>query len=470
MQIVVTTFLAIVLAAMLFFVRKPYQLAVFGIALPLGAAAAFNLPSFGNSSVIVPNFVAAALIAAFVLQKDAIPRLVDACRPYTPGFFLVIFIGISIVITVLSPRIFVGSVEVFGVARSSSVIAGTNLVPLRPTTANVTQTLYLLEGIIIFLVVVALCRRSESTRVISNGIQGITIAHLTLAALDMVDNILGGNLLLGWIRTANYAHLDHAVFAGLPRLVGGFPEASSFGSFTAGLLAFWLMYWRFGGRVRYAPFYILALFAALILSTSSGSYVAFGGFLVIMLPILLLDALRGRQSARTNGMLSSGVILAPVLVGGFFLALELIPAFYNYVDQLVFSKLESDSGVERSAWNRQAMKAFWDSYMMGVGVGSVRGSSFVVSILSTVGIFGTLAFAAFLARLTMCQPDPRNLEQKSFVGGAKGACLVSFLQASLSASNPDIGMLFFVFAATAYGYSVPTRSRLVLARPAMRVH
>ncbi len=453
MQIVVTTFLGLALAALVFFVRPHHRLAVIGIGLPFGAAAVVNLPALGNSSVTIPNFVAAVLIGLFLLRKDALPRLLAVCRPYQPGFFLVMFIGFGLAVTVLSPRLFSGSIEVFSLARGGNVVGGTALVPLSPSPANVTQGLYLLEGVIFFLVIVAMCHRGDGLRFVANGIQAITVTHLLLTVANMMENALGTDLLLGWLRTANYAFLNHAVFAGLPRLVGGFPEASTFGSFTSALLAFWLIYWRHGGGIRWSPLYIVALTAALILSTSSGAYVAFAGFLLIVGPLMAYDVARRRATSQATLLVATGLLLSPVAIGAFFLALEVSPGFYSYMDYLIFSKLESDSGVERSAWNRQALQAFWDSYLVGAGLGSVRGSSFVTSTLATVGVVGAALFAAFFVTLVQARTPMMHSEYRSFVGGAKAACLALFLNASLSAPSPDLGLPFFLFAAVVVAFS-----------------
>lgn len=467
MQIVPTTFMALALIVLLVLVRPRHQLAVLGIALPFGAAAAFNLPAFGNSSVLVPSLVAAALIGFYFLQRrSAIPMLLTAARPYTPGFFLIVFIAIAISVTIVSPRFFAGSIEVFGIARGDRQIAGTDLVPLRPSTANVTQSLYLLQGIIFYLVVVAISQGRDRERQFLNALQAVTLTHLALTALDVVENITGLNALMDWMRTANYAFLDHAVFAGLPRLVGGFSEASSYSYYSLALFAFWLVYWRLGGAQKYAFPYLIALLLAVIFSTSSSAYAALGVFLVIVLSLAAVDLLRRRAPTPTVIMVVGGLMAAPISIALFFLALELSPGFYAYMDQLAFSKLESRSGVERAAWNRQALAAFFDSYMLGVGLGSVRGSSFLVGLLSTVGLAGTLAYGAFFYLLARQKVPPHNSEDRSLAGAAKAACLAMFLQSNLAASNPDLGLLFFLFAGAAFAFSVqPQRDVAMSVHP-----
>ena len=394
-----------------------------------------------------------------------VPRILTAARPYEPGFHLVIFVLIALLVTVLSPRLFGSAIEVFTMARGERLIGMTKLVPLRPTTANVTQSLYLLQGVILFLVIAALGDTKSKVKIVFGCIQAVTVVHLAVSILDAVENATDLDL-LGWLRTANYAFLEDAVFGGLPRLVGGFPEASVFGYFSLALFGFWFIYWRLGGKARYRRTYMLGSLAATIFSTSSGAFAALGVFLAITLSIAAIDFLRRKAPTPTIMLLLGVCVAAPILIAGFFIALQVSPGFYTYMDQLAFSKMASDSGVERTSWNQQAMQGFYDSYLLGVGLGSVRGSSFIVSLLSTVGIFGSIAFFAFFYSIMVRKAPSHNSEYGALVGGGKAACLAMFLQANVTASNPDLGLLFFVFAAVAYAFSDKTIrvSRRVVGR------
>ena len=456
MEIVATTYLALFLAVILFFVRADNQLAVVGVSLPFGASAFVNLPAFGNSTIVIGNVLAALFLALVLIQRrHMVPRILGVARPYQPGFYLVVFVLIAIMVTVLSPRLFGSAIEVFTMARGERLVGKTQLVPLRPTTANVTQSLYLLQGVIVFLVVAALGEFQSRVKILFGCIQTVTVVHLIISVVDALENATGLEL-LAWLRTANYAFLDDVIFAGLPRLVGGFPEASVFGYFSLALFGFWFVYWRLGGKARYRRTYMLGSLAATIFSTSSGAFAALAVFLAITLSIAAIDFLRRKASTPTILLVLGTFIAAPIAIAGFFIALQISDGFYTYMDQLVFSKMDSDSGVERTSWNQQALQGFYDSYFLGVGLGSIRGSSFLVSLLSTVGIFGSIAFFAFLYAIAVRQAPPNNSEYRALVGGGKAGCLAMFLQANVTASNPDLGLLFFIFAATAYAFSDKT--------------
>ena len=466
MEIVATTYLTLFLVVVLLCVRPDHQLAVVGITLPLGASAFINLPAFGNSTIVIGNVMAAFFLAlVFIQRRQLVPRLLGVARAYEPGFYLIIFILIAILVTVLSPRLFGNTIEVFTMARGERLVGKTQLVPLRPTTANVTQSLYLLQGVIIFLVVAALGEVKSRGKILFGAIQACTVAHLAISVVDALENATGLEL-LAWLRTANYAFLDDVVFAGLPRLVGGFPEASVFGYFSLALFAFWFVYWRLGGKARYRRLYMLGSLAATIFSTSSGAFAALGVFLAITVSIAASDFLRRKAPTPTIVLVLGVCAAAPIAIAGFFIALQVSDGFYTYMDQLVFSKMTSSSGVERTSWNQQAMQGFYDSYLLGVGLGSIRGSSFFVSLLSTVGIFGAIAFFAFLYAIAIRKAPPQNSEYGALVGGGKAACLAMFLQANVTASNPDLGLLFFIFAAIVYAFS--DKSVRVVGKNAVR--
>ena len=69
------------------------------------------------------------------------------------------------------------------------------------------------------------------------------------------------------------------------------------------------------------------------------------------------------------------------------------------LDGMIFNKLSTASGVERSAWNSQALQNVIDTFGFGVGNGSVRASSFPIAVLASLGIIGALMFGMFFFTL-----------------------------------------------------------------------
>ena len=74
---------------------------------------------------------------------------------------------------------------------------------------------------------------------------------------------------------------------------------------------------------------------------------------------------------------------------------ELTKPIRDYIDELIFNKATTDSGIERSFWNTNAIQNFYDSSGFGVGLGTVRTSSFPLALLSNVGVIGTAFYLLF---------------------------------------------------------------------------
>jgi hypothetical protein len=76
----------------------------------------------------------------------------------------------------------------------------------------------------------------------------------------------------------------------------------------------------------------------------------------------------------------------------------------NLLDTLVLNKMSTDSGIERSSWNKQALQNLFDTFGFGVGNGSVGVSSFPVGVLASLGVFGALIFGMFFVKVAV-QPN-----------------------------------------------------------------
>jgi hypothetical protein len=133
------------------------------------------------------------------------------------------------------------------------------------------------------------------------------------------------------------------------------------------------------------------------------------------------------------------------------------------IDQTVFDKLSSDSGVERTRWNEQAMVNFADTDGLGAGVGSVRASSFPIAVLGNIGLPGAVTYGIFLLQLFFGR---RGRWQAPFPaacqGAARWACFTQLVAASVAGSFIDLGLPFFVFAGLACATPEPVRSALTL--------
>jgi hypothetical protein len=132
----------------------------------------------------------------------------------------------------------------------------------------------------------------------------------------------------------------------------------------------------------------------------------------------------------------------------------------NFLDGMIFGKLSTASGVERSAWNSQALQNFIDTFGFGVGNGSVRASSFPIAVLASLGIIGSLMFSLFFVTLLFApgvsrQSDPLD---DAYCQAGRMACIALLITATIAGALIDLGLSFYVFAALTSARPLPTLS------------
>ena len=147
-----------------------------------------------------------------------------------------------------------------------------------------------------------------------------------------------------------------------------------------------------------------ALLALIVsgLVASSGSLVTIG----VITPLLLLrfSPFKTVLSINTTQMLRYLRILLAIVVP-IALALLSFSGFTGILTSLVFSKGSTSSFLNRTTADVYALKLLADSHWLGVGLGSNRASSFLTSMLSTVGVAGTVAFGVYFFKLFLKLDD-----------------------------------------------------------------
>jgi hypothetical protein len=254
------------------------------------------------------------------------------------------------------------------------------------------------------------------------------------------------------IRNANYSMLNDVEWEGFKRIVGSFAEASSFGAMTLGYFAFSGKMWLLGTHSRFAGALALLSLTALIFSTSTTAYVGLSVLLVLCYLETLFQALRKPITPHMGFFL----VVIPLIASIAVIAIALNDLYSAYVqdliDTMVLNKMSTDSGVERSSWNAQAMQNLIDTFGFGAGNGSVRASSILFGIPASLGIIGTLFFVPFFIKIFFgrrnnsgrLDPVDDGLRQS-----ARYACVAWFISAATSGAVIDLGLPFFAFAAFA---------------------
>jgi hypothetical protein len=412
----------------------------------LGASAASILEALGGAS-LPPAHLLLGFLTFRLLRDNVIFRnIVQGFAFGRPGFWLLLTMIYCTATAYILPRLFAGQTLVVPVrAETAYVIA------LAPSMANLTQSIYFIGDFVCFTVLSGYAASPEARKVLGNAALRFAALNLIFAALDLTTYFTNTTELLSFIRNGTYGLLNDTEVAGFKRIVGSFTEAASFGGMTLGCFAFTLKLWLLGIRPRLTSILTLLALAALIFSTSTTAYVGLLAFLAFSYLEIFSCVLRGSITSQ----MAIFIFVIPVITAIIIIAILFSDTYSVYLrsllDTFVLKKMSTDSGIERSSWNRQAMQNFFDTFGFGTGNGSLRSSSFPVAVLANLGIVGAVLFGLFLVTVFFSSGKgrPVNRLDDAYRQAAKSACFAWLITATVSGALVDLGLAFFAFAALA---------------------
>lgn len=451
------------LAALVAFLR-PLSLGLVIIAafIPLQAAAAINLPSVGGLSLICAHILVGAVAAGVAARPRLLATGLRFAATQPAIIALVLFVAYGAMTGFFMPRLFTGEIQVYSFARPPEGVNVIPLVGLRPTTGNITQPFYLAVDAVLFLIACFALSRPGGMRRAGGVVNAVTIVHIAFGVISALPNPATAAI-LDFIRTANYSILAHHTMAGFARIIGSYSEASAFGTVSIGLFA-WNILRFLQTRSLWHIAATAATFACVVVSFSTTAYAVVLLLVLIWSMHTFYKLIRaGLGPEHLTAMFLSIMATIAVFVLLFYdPARELAGVLY---EKLFGSKLESDSGIERTAWNMQALRNFIDTFGIGVGLGGARTSSLVTGLLGNTGVPGVLLYCAFLY-LSFLRPwplpEPKERDaivaRRLFIAG-RGAALAVFL-ANVISGGIDCGLVFFLFAGVATAAVNSSRARI----------
>jgi hypothetical protein len=412
----------------------------------LGAAAAFVLTSLGGTNISPAHLLLCFLALRLLRTPEILGNSVRGLELGRPGFWFLLTVLYATVTAYVLPRIFAGQTMIFAVRAQSSMS-----IPLGPAMSNLTQSIYFIGDLACFFIIYGFASTKDGYRVLGNAAIACATVNLIFAALDIATYVTGTAELFTPIRNATYSMLNDSDIAGFKRIVGSFTEASSFGAMTLGYFAFTGKLWLLGVKPRVTGALALLSLMALVFSTSTTAYVGLSVLLLIGYLETLLQALWRPVTPYMAVFLIGAPFIGLVTVIAVLLSDTYSAYIKGLLDQMVLKKMSTDSGVERSSWNRQAMQNFVDTFGFGVGNGSVRASSILFGVPASIGIIGTLFFGLFLATMGLARPRQTQpgVADDAFRQAAKYACMAWFIAGATSGAVIDLGLPFFAFAAFA---------------------
>jgi hypothetical protein len=383
------------------------------------------------------------LLATVVLRRGFANDLAAVLAAHWTAWVVLALVVYAVISAVLMPRLLAGVTTAFVAVPGIGIFE----LPLAPTSGNITHTAYFVVGALTYFAISILILRGQRLDHIRWGYFAFVTLNAALGLIDLLGKSIGAGDLLAPLRSAGYALQVEVDVAGFWRIVGGFSEASAFGGATLACLAFTYSYWRVS---RSLPAYIVTLLmlCLLVLSTSTTVYVGLAILLGLVAASMMIAALQGRTSIQD-------LILVASLWMGATLALSVYLYEENYfapllelLDAVVFNKAMSDSAVERSYWNAQALQALWDTGGLGIGMGSSRSSSWIVSVFSQLGIFGGLMMMSLVAALISGGRSRLGPNRTmALIAGTRTSTIALLIGATISGAGADPGLLFFVAVA-----------------------
>ena len=406
------------------------------------AADAADMPALGGASITPAKLFMLFLVLRAVSMRGGFGALCAELSPRRVLFLYFLLLLWAVPSAVLLPRLFQDSVQVFSLERS---VIDSGLVPLKPSSGNITQTVNALGSLATAVLVSALARRPGGYEAVLKALMILTGMNIGFALLDLVTAATHTGFLLDVIHTGAYAFLTDDESAGLKRISGSFAEASAFATFSLDLLAVNLTLFVLRVRPGLTGFYSLALVALLLLSTSSTAYAGLAVFALgfaayAAWSLLVRDNARALKILVLLGLAGTFFVCATVVLAPGFAA-----AAWNVIDVSVLQKSQSDSALERGSFNIQAGKLFVETDGLGVGLGATRTSNYIYLLLSNLGAIGIALFAIFVLALAFMRPrDDLATAERRIVAAARVGALGALVPATLIATIFDLGPLFYV--------------------------
>jgi len=430
-----------------FFAGPRFTIAALLLSTLLGAAAAAIVPVLGGANVQPSHVLLGFGLVSILLHRRYLAVALRSLKFPHLGFWLFCTAVYGVMVTAVMPQMFAGLTEVFSIARNGTG-GPLTLAPLTPASGNLTQMGYFAADVICFLMFYAFSSEHRNVVTFARTVIACAFINVGFGIVDVVTYWVGATDVLSVIRNANYAMLYAVELDGFKRISGSFTEASAFASMTLWLFAFTGRLCIAGFAPAWSGIAAMLSLAALIATTSSTGYAGLFVYVVIEYVVLCWYLVR-RQATRLMALI---VLFAPVVLAVATAGAALHDDMWHTIKEIYqiafINKMTSSSGIERTAWNAQALINIVDTMGLGVGVGATRTSSWLIAVPVNLGIIGSLTYLGFVAAILM-PGRGRDGQTKAFQDAARAACLTQLIVASIGGAFIDLGLPFFMCAAVA---------------------
>jgi hypothetical protein len=394
----------------------------------------------GGVSILPQSMFAVVLVLKVLAQqvRTRSPKVFTVLQLRNMGF-LVLFLTFAIATTVIMPRLFQGQVVIMPMKASLAADL------LGPSQQNFTQSAYLTLSVISALAVALVADEPGFLETLLAGVLAGGIVCVATGLVDMAAAATGMEGLLKPFRNAGYSFITEAEIAGVRRVIGLTPEASSYGTlcvpFGATLALLRNLYAGPGVRII-ATITAGSLFVMAVLSTSSTAYLELAVFALVYAAnwIRRLATPSSLGKSGLFGELITGLLFATALLTIFVARSDLFDPLGNLITEVILNKPLSSSYYERTHLNVVAWDALGTSWGLGVGLGSTRTSNQIAAIVSSTGIIGAALFGLFLTRLFTRRPDSQSVLYAEILPALKLSLVPVLAGASVVSAGADFGL------------------------------
>lgn len=411
-----------------------------------GGASAIDLPVLGHSSM-PPATLALGFVALSLLKRD-VREGPGTASAVLVNAWLVTYCVYAAASSVILPRIFAERVHVIPMQRAFS------LVPLEPTSQNITQAVYVLGTAATAVAASSLIAAGRLAQKFVNAMLLLTWLQVATGLADLAASAMHVEGLFAWARNGAYAQLDQDVGT-FHRISGLTPEPSAYAGISSVLFVFAAELWLRGVASRRSGAAALAMLFLMVLSTSSTAYLTIAGYgLVIALRTVLVVG--SVPPSRVLVLCGCAAVLAS---GCIFVALvrpHLAADVTDMIASMTVRKGLTTSGVERSMWAGQGLSLMAQTRGLGVGLGSFRSSSLFTAALGSMGPASLAVLTVYCVQVlrpwkksTYGFPESGEFSQ---IGAAAGwSAIIYLIPSAVGAPSADPGVVFALMAGIALG-------------------
>jgi hypothetical protein len=314
-------------------------------------------------------------------------------QPYRPLIWLFAFTTLSILGAFFLPQIFTGTLVYSPKLAIDEQFYGLSRLVFTSSHAN--QALQLLVNAMICAII--WLRRIPPAALVKAIFVGFYV-EITIALWQLASNTTGIYFPAEWLYTAKGWSLgDQQKIGSFSRINGSFIEPSLLATYLMGFFGFLLIWW-----VRRPSWQLLlGLLAAIFVMLTTTSSTAYFGLLLITLAVLVglgfFQLINGGWVDKTLLMILLAMVIIIWLSAMLLIGFGDVRELFNLV---LLQKSEGDSFRVRIDADLQSLQILWQTYGLGVGLGSNRPSSFLTFLLSNVGVAGFVLFVMFVVSLS----------------------------------------------------------------------